>query len=81
MVIRETLFSMVRVHINIIHDYGSNAHGSLIVGQQTGQHAVRVVETSAPTHERASQQQAGLVTFRVVAPNDLNSGPDPILMI
>jgi hypothetical protein len=35
-VIRDTLFSMIRVHINIVHDYGSSAHGSLLVGQQPG---------------------------------------------
>ncbi len=35
-VIRETLFSIIRVHINIVHDYGPRAHGSVIVGQQPG---------------------------------------------
>lgn len=36
-IIRETLFSTIRVHVNIVHDYKKDhAHGSLIIGQQQG---------------------------------------------
>jgi len=32
-IIRETLFSTIRVHVNIVHDYKKDhAHGSLIIG-------------------------------------------------
>jgi len=35
-VLRDTLFSLVRVHINIVHDYRPRANGSLHVGQKQG---------------------------------------------
>ena len=35
-VLRDTLFSVIRVHINIVHDYRPKANGSLHVGQKQG---------------------------------------------
>ena len=35
-VLRDTLFSLIRVHINIVHDYRPKANGSLHVGQKQG---------------------------------------------
>ena len=35
-VIREALFSLMRVHINLAYDYNFNALGSLIIGRQEG---------------------------------------------
>ena len=35
-ILRETLFSVMRVHINLVHDYQNKAYGSLEVGQQEG---------------------------------------------
>ena len=34
--LRDTLFSLIRVHINIVHDYRPKANGSLHVGQKQG---------------------------------------------
>jgi hypothetical protein len=53
-VIRETLFSMIRVHINIVHDYGPNAHGSLIVGQQPGQSTIEIIDKYRYSHAHGS---------------------------
>ena len=35
-ILRDTLFSVMRVHINLVHDYQNKAYGSLEVGQQDG---------------------------------------------
>ena len=35
-ILRDTLFSVMRVHINLVHDYQNKAYGSLEVGQQEG---------------------------------------------
>ena len=35
-ILRETLFSVMRVHINLVHDYRNKAYGSLEIGQQEG---------------------------------------------
>jgi len=35
-ILRDTLFSVIRVHINLVHDYRMKAYGSLYVGQKPG---------------------------------------------
>jgi len=35
-VIREALFSLMRVHVNLVHDYTRTPRGSLIIGQYSG---------------------------------------------
>eukprot|EP00092_Neocalanus_flemingeri_P025085 GFUD01027201.1.p1 GENE.GFUD01027201.1~~GFUD01027201.1.p1 ORF type:complete len:1771 (+),score=422.39 GFUD01027201.1:149-5461(+) len=35
-ILRDTLFSVIRVHINLVHDYRSKAYGSLYIGQKQG---------------------------------------------
>merc|ERR1719479_249411 len=35
-VLRDTLFSVIRVHINLVHDYRNKPYGSLYVGQKEG---------------------------------------------
>jgi len=35
-ILRDTLFSVIRVHINLVHDYRNKAYGSLYVGQKPG---------------------------------------------
>jgi len=35
-ILRDTLFSVIRVHINLVHDYRMKAYGSLYVGQKQG---------------------------------------------
>ena len=35
-ILRETLFSVIRVHINLVHDYRNKAYGSVHVGQKKG---------------------------------------------
>jgi len=35
-VLRDTLFSVIRVHINLVHDYRNKPYGSLYVGEKEG---------------------------------------------
>jgi len=35
-ILRDTLFSVIRVHINLVHDYRMKAYGSLYIGQKQG---------------------------------------------
>ena len=36
-VLRDTLFSVIRVHINLVHDYRNKPYGSLYVGEKEGE--------------------------------------------
>ena len=42
-VLRDTLFSVIRVHINLVHDYRNKPYGSLYVGEKEGEYLMRIL--------------------------------------